>query len=279
MSQLQQSLFKKSSKTFYYSTLFFPKNIKIDIHLLYAFVRTADDYVDNIPQDGAWFYSFKEDSFYYLDNFDQTSSNPIISWFVQVYRKYDFKREWVESFLEAMQSDLWEVHMNNKQELEYYMYGSAAAVWKMMCWIFWIRDPGSLYAAKMLAYSMQCINFVRDVEEDNILERRYLFDTKEIKYEWRIIPDKNLHIFLDAHIQNYYSYLSEAQEWLYNLPLFFRVPVLTASNMYEWTAREIKKNPWIVFEKKIKPSKPRIIFCTLCNLCIESMRGLRFTRS
>ncbi len=279
MTQLQQSLFKKSSKTFYYSTLFFPKSIKTDIHLLYAFVRTADDYVDSIPQDAAAFYNFKEDSFYYLDHLNQISKNPIISWFVQVYRKYDFKREWVESFLEAMESDLWEVRINNKQELEYYMYGSAAAVWNMMCWIFWIRDSRSLYSAKMLAYSMQCINFVRDVEEDNTLARRYLYDTEQIQYEWLIIPDKNLYPFLDAHVQNYYSYLREAQEWLYNMPLFFRVPVLTASQMYEWTAREITKKPWVIFEKKIKPSKLRIISQAIRNLCIEWVRELRFIQS
>lgn len=269
MTNLQQSLFKKSSKTFYYSTLFFPKNIKSDVHKLYGFVRTADDYVDTIPQDSKAFFSFKDESLYYLDNLHLNSPNPIIAWFAQVYQKYNFKREWVESFLWAMQSDLSQVHISSKHELEHYMYGSAAVVWYMMCWIFSIHDSDSLYAAKMLAYSMQCINFVRDVHEDNLLARRYLYDIAGIKYNWLVVHDKNLNDFVDAHIQNYYMYLSEAQKWMYNLPLFFRVPVLTASHMYEWTAEEIQKNPSIIFKKKVKPTKIQIIMQAIYNLCVE----------
>jgi phytoene/squalene synthetase len=53
----------------------------------------------------------------------------------------------------------------------------------MMCGIFSIRDSDSLYAAKMLAYSMQCINFIRDIEEDNALGRRYLYDIVGIQYD------------------------------------------------------------------------------------------------
>jgi phytoene/squalene synthetase len=45
-----------------------------------------------------------------------------------VYRKYDFKKEWVESFLGAMESDLSVVSMIDGEALEKYMYGSAAVV-------------------------------------------------------------------------------------------------------------------------------------------------------
>ena len=54
------SLFKKGSKTYFYSTIFFPKKVKEEVFILYSFLRKADDYVDAIPQDAEGFYDFRE---------------------------------------------------------------------------------------------------------------------------------------------------------------------------------------------------------------------------
>ena len=53
-------IFKQGSKTYFYSSVFFPKKVKEDVFILYAFVRTADDYVDCTPQKLDEFFSFKE---------------------------------------------------------------------------------------------------------------------------------------------------------------------------------------------------------------------------
>jgi len=45
------SIFKRGSKTYFYSTLFFPGDVRRDVFILYSFLRKADDYVDAIPQD------------------------------------------------------------------------------------------------------------------------------------------------------------------------------------------------------------------------------------
>ena len=45
-----QSIFRAGSRTYYYSTLFFPPEVKQDVFTLYSFVRVADDYVDSVPQ-------------------------------------------------------------------------------------------------------------------------------------------------------------------------------------------------------------------------------------
>lgn len=44
------TIFKKGSKTYFYSTIFFPKAVKKDVFTLYSFLRKADDYVDSIPR-------------------------------------------------------------------------------------------------------------------------------------------------------------------------------------------------------------------------------------
>ncbi len=145
------------------------------------------------------------------------------------------------------------------------MYGSAAVVGYMMCAIFWIRDADNLYAAKMLAYSMQYINFIRDVDEDTSLWRKYLFN-HAFWYDNIIHDDQNIAAFIEVHIKNYFIYLSQAQKWLHALPATFKVAVLTASDAYNWTARTIQKNPSIIFYKKIKPKKSRLIYWGVRNV-------------
>jgi len=54
------SIFKRGSKTYFYSTLFFPMEVRRDVFILYSFLRKADDYVDRVPQDTDGFYDFVE---------------------------------------------------------------------------------------------------------------------------------------------------------------------------------------------------------------------------
>ncbi len=66
-----KKIFKKGSKTYFYSSLFFPKKIRDKVDILYAFVRTADDFVDCIPADRTSFFQFKN---YYLQQKKLTDS-------------------------------------------------------------------------------------------------------------------------------------------------------------------------------------------------------------
>ena len=59
MNPIHKRIFKNGSKTYYYSSFFFPPNVKEDVFKLYSFVRKADDYVDSVPQQKQEFYSFK----------------------------------------------------------------------------------------------------------------------------------------------------------------------------------------------------------------------------
>jgi phytoene synthase len=51
--------FKNGSKTFFTSSLFFPKTVREDIFIFYSFVRTADDLVDCVPPQLETFIQFK----------------------------------------------------------------------------------------------------------------------------------------------------------------------------------------------------------------------------
>ena len=51
---------KKASKTFYTASLFFPKEIREDVFILYTFLRRADDMIDNNPPQIQQFNEYKK---------------------------------------------------------------------------------------------------------------------------------------------------------------------------------------------------------------------------
>jgi phytoene synthase len=56
---LQAYTFRKGSRTYFTSSLFFPPVIRADVYALYAFVRASDDFEDSVPQDPAGFRAFR----------------------------------------------------------------------------------------------------------------------------------------------------------------------------------------------------------------------------
>ena len=88
MNKTLFSIFKEGSKTYFYSSIFFPTYIKKDVFSLYGFVRKADNFVDSIPQDINGFYEFK-DKYYDAINGKKTD-DIVIDSFVNLMNKKDF---------------------------------------------------------------------------------------------------------------------------------------------------------------------------------------------
>jgi len=121
----------------------------------------------------------------------------------------------------------------------------------------------SLSSAAMLGRAMQYINFIRDIEEDNTLSRRYLpleeSSLGSLHHEEVIKQPTEFSAFILKQLQRYASWQKEAAKGYKYIPRRYRIPIMTAADMYCWTAKEIKKNPMIIFDKKVKPSKIRIL--------------------
>ncbi len=254
----KNEIFKNGSKTYHTASLFFPKNVRNDVTRLYAFVRTADDFVDKIPQDKKGFYKFRALT---EKAFTSDVNNDVITDFVLLCREYDFEKKWVDAFLNAMEQDLVKSHYATYEELEEYMYGSAEVIGLMMARILGLSRKAES-AAQMQGKAMQFVNFIRDVKEDIDLNRQYLPQEDLNRFGISKISDavdgsafKKLITF---EIKRYKKIQETARKGYPYIPHSTRIPVATAASMYEWTAEQILKNPMVVFEKKIKPSKARI---------------------
>jgi len=257
-----RDVFRRGSRTYFHSSLFFPRSVRRDVFVLYAFVRTADDFVDRIPQDAAGFAAFRKD---YEDAASGAApSSPIIAGFLDLKTRMRFEAAWIERFLGAMASDLSQRMYETLEETMEYMVGSAEAIGLMMARIMGLPDA-SLPQAALLGRAMQYINFIRDIAEDAELGRQYLPASEARRFgldRWgREAAERSpaeFSSFIRAQIRLYEEWQTEAEKGYRSIPKRFRIPVSAAGDMYKWTAAQIRKDPLVVFRKKVKPSKARI---------------------
>ena len=266
MENIHKRIFKKGSKTYFTSSIFFPQKAKEAVFKLYAFVRVADDFVDNIPPQIDGFYSFVNK----YRNKDLT--DPIIKGLYEVKEEYGITDEEIESFLDAMESDTSSpVTYETYADLQKYMYGSAEVIGLMMARIMNLPEKSFPFAQK-LGEAMQYINFLRDINEDNSLNRTYI--PKNVYTQYKLQSLKQEHVLnnqeafiemMQAEIKRYLKVQEIAEHGFHYIPYRYLIPIKTASDMYKWTAHQIYKKPLIVFEKKVKPSKIRIVTTILIN--------------
>lgn len=257
------TIFKNGSTTYFYSSIFFPKEIKTDVFILYSFVRTADNFVDAIPQQKKEFYKFREQ--YELALKGKDVGDEIIHAFIALMKRKQFDKKWVDAFLDAMEQDLSKKTYTTLKETEKYMYGSAEVIGLFMAKIMNL-PPASFTSARYLGKAMQLINFIRDVQEDNLLGRTYLpvnemhaLGLKGVRNKDAVANPEAFSQFITQQITRYHKWQKEAEKGYHFIPHRFLIPIRTASDMYAYTASQIQKNPLIVYERKVKPNKFQIL--------------------
>ncbi|MBN1834854.1 MAG: phytoene/squalene synthase family protein [Spirochaetales bacterium] len=276
VDRVHYQTFKSGSKTYFNSSLFFPRAVREEVFVLYGFVRVADNFVDAVPQDAEGFRGFR-------DAYEQAlagrpSGDPIIDAFVELAGRRGFDPEWTRAFLYSMELDLTKRSYDTLEETLEYIYGSAEVIGLYMARLLDL-DPASHPYAQLLGRSMQYINFIRDIDEDRGLGRRYLplagtpladaskAGTPAASLEPQYLKAHPLEFaeFLRHHLDCYRQWQREAEKGFRFIPRRFRIPIKTASDMYNWTARRIEADPMIVFERKVKPSRARILLSILGN--------------
>ena len=117
---------------------------------------------------------------------------------------------------------------------------------------------------------MQYINFIRDIDEDRRLGRSYLpwngpaFDLTDPRRA-RADPGEFAR-YIDHHVALYTGWQREAERGYRYIPRRALVPIKTAADMYLWTGEVIRRNPLVVFERKVKPGRLRIVARMLANV-------------
>jgi 15-cis-phytoene synthase len=265
-----QQVFENASKTFYTATKFFPEQIRKDVTSFYAFVRIPDNYIDSPTPDFEALTRYKQDTQKSFDG--KITGNKTIDDFGKLARDKNIKVEWINSFFAAMEQDKFIKSYEKFSDLEKYIYGSAEVIGLVMARMMNLPEELNKYA-QLLGKSMQLANFIRDIPEDLTFGRIYIpqEDLERFHLKHNIVPKnkeqtENFEKLMRFEIQRYREITREASIGINLLPKNYRIPVKTASDMYSWTMDVIYKNPLVVFDKKVKPSKPRIVLKGFLNL-------------
>jgi len=275
------SIFRKGSRTYFYSSLFFPTHIRREVFILYGFVRKTDNYVDIKPQNREGFYELKEK--YYQAKEGKETGDIIIDSFVRLAERKGFQYEWIEAFLHSMELDLTKKHYNTLDDVLEYIYGSAEVIGLMMAKIIGLPKE-SFTHAKYLGRAMQYINFIRDIDEDLDLGRVYFPQTEiqqhgleNLTYEHVKQRPDQFSRFIKTQLERYCDWQKEAEEGYVFIPKRYLISIKTASEMYHWTAEQIMRHPFILYDMKVKPMISKILLTVFSNL-IDTI-GTKFSTS
>ena len=276
----QYSILKKSSKTFFYSSKFLPKEISDEVAVLYAFLRTVDNFVDEIPSKSEEYNRFKSE--YYRAVESGYSQVEIINEFIKLKKKKNFEDIWIEALFESMEMDLNGKDYFTVEDTVHYIHGVAEVVGYMMCRILNLPQE-AYYAAQMLGRAVQYGNMIRDISEDNSLNRKYFpksdyesLGLKSLDEAYVSANSQKFLKFMNLQFDRYFDWLNDAKKGFSFIPLKYLITVKTASDMYEWTINQIKKDPFIVYKGKIKPSKKRVIYTALKNFIVLRHKSCRY---
>ena len=270
------SIFQQGSKTMFYSSIFLPKKIRKDVFALYGFVRTADDLVDTPYQDKADFYKFKEK--YKQAQSGNTTGDIVIDSFAELEKRKNFDPKWTEAFLGSMEMDLTKKTYDTVEDVLEYVYGAAEVMGLYMVNILGLNKKSYLFS-RYLGRALQCINAIRDIAEDHEFGRSYLpisdleqYGLESLEYNYTRQHPKQFSEFMKAQISRYCHWQEIAEKGYEYVPKRYLIAIKTVSDMYNWTAEQILKNPFIVYEEKVKPIIFRIITTVLGNTINPNVR-------
>jgi 15-cis-phytoene synthase len=257
---------KDHSKTYYFSTSLFPKEVRPHVHALYAFMRYADEIVDNpgtttLDEQLDDLDAFEEDILSAMAG-KHASPNPILRAFANTALEHGIGAGLITAFMKSMKMDTGVFRYPTYEDLEEYTYGSAAVVGLMMCRVLGVSDERANPHAEALGVAMQLTNFLRDVEEDWARGRVYLpledlerFGYAEEELGQGVVDGRfvGLMRFQVSRARGLYEVADEGMRYI---PRGRRYPVVVARRLYEAILRRIEAQGYDVFTRRAETSLP-----------------------
>ena len=169
---MNYNLIKKHAKSFYWASIFLPKQTFKKCSYLYNFCRTLDDIVDDkndIETRKINFLNFKKK----FEN--KNFKDPIIKEMWSIIYSEKISTKIVYDLFDGVETDLVnKLIIKSKKDLLVYSYRVAGTVGLMMSKILKVENKEALKGAIDLGIAMQLTNIARDVFEDNARNRKYI---------------------------------------------------------------------------------------------------------
>jgi phytoene synthase len=263
--ELCRQVEKTHSRTYYFSTSLFPKEVQPHVHALYAFMRYADEIVDNPGATGLEeqlesLEAFEEDTLGAVSG--EAVGNPVLRAFANTVLLCGIERALIQAFMSSMKMDTRVFRYPAYKDLEGYTYGSAAVVGLMMCRAIGVTDERAAPHAEALGTAMQLTNFLRDVKEDWARGRVYLplEDLNRFGYAeeelGRGVVDERFVALMRFQVSRARRLYQVADEGMRYIPRGRRYPVIVARRLYEAILGRIEAQGYDVFSQRAQTSLP-----------------------
>ena len=219
-----KNIIYNNSKTFFWASIFLPKNILNKVINIYSFCRIHDDIVDEGLSEGS---------------IEETKE------LEEIVKSYGVSEKLIEELVSGINSDINFKRYRNNDELLRYCYKVAGVVGLMMSIALEIKSKEAKYFAIDLGIAMQLTNISRDIIQDFNKNRIYLpEDTGINKDIFNNISSEN-----KIKIKNSVKNLLIKADIFYNsslnglrfIPIKSRVSILIALRIYQAIGHKINK--------------------------------------
>lgn len=264
--ELCRQVQKAHSRTYYFSTQFFPPHVRPRVHALYAFMRYADEIVDNpgvtsLEEQLEGLHAFELETMASVAG--EPVANPVLRAYADTVRKSGIEPAHIAAFMESMKMDTRVFRYETYRELEVYTYGSAAVVGLMMCRVLGVEDRRADPHAEALGVAMQLSNFLRDVAEDWRRGRVYLPLEDLERFGYREgdlaagVVDGRFVALMRFEIDRARELYAFSEEGIKYIPPGRRWPVVVARELYAGILGRIEARGYDVFSGRAETSRPR----------------------
>ena len=258
-------------KTYYLATLLLPPAKRPFVHALYGFARYADEIVDDLAStltDEEKANSLKQWGEGVISDIKSGNSDDVIGKaLVDTVKRFDIPIQYFQAFLHSMAMDLTITEYQEYEDLQEYVYGSAAVIGLQMVSVLGIEKGVSIdevnAAAEKLGVAFQLANFIRDVGEDLDRGRVYLpiaelqahGVTREMLERKVLTPQ--IKSALKEQIEKVRKLQQESRVGINMLAKQSRASIQAASELYCGIVDEVEKIDYQIFTKRAKTSNWR----------------------
>ncbi|AFO56851.1 phytoene/squalene synthase family protein [Natrinema sp. J7-2] len=260
---------KRTGRTFYLATRFLPERVRHATHVLYAFFRIADEVVDDADDADPATQRAQLESLRAQAVGEQAPDDPVLEAFGELREQYGIDDEEINTFIDAMATDIETSRYETYADLESYMRGSAASVGVMMTAIM---EPDAedvaIPHAVTLGEAFQMTNFLRDVRED-IRERDRIYLPQETLRNHGVDPaqierleySESFAGAMAAELKRTEELYREGVAGIRYLPEDCQLPVLLAAVLYAEHHTVIRNQGYDVLSREPSLSTARKLWC------------------
>ncbi|WP_435068445.1 phytoene/squalene synthase family protein [Haloplanus sp. C73] len=235
-----KSIQRRTGKTFHLATRLLPERVREPTYVLYAFFRVADEVVDDAEGVPPAEQRAELERLRAAALGEEPTDDPVLAAFADLRETHDIPDADVNTFVDAMLTDVSKDRYETFEELRAYMDGSAAAVGRMMTAVMDPEDPErALPHATALGEAFQLSNFLRDVRED-IVERDRIYLPMETLAEYGV-SEREIRDFemspafeqaMERELRRTEALYHEGVAGIEALPEDCQFPVLVAAVLY-----------------------------------------------